>query len=94
MVISLVKETGLAIVAALDQVERYTSDSDAWASWHFVIILDQNPALNLIRKAVVCPLLFPSPCWLLAESLIRRWETLFLWGTSDENAAVRPTPAA
>jgi len=35
LVISLGKETGLAIVAALDQVEQYTSDSDAWASWHF-----------------------------------------------------------
>jgi hypothetical protein len=28
VVISLGKETGLAIVAALDQVERYTSDSE------------------------------------------------------------------
>ena len=40
------------------------------------------------------PAVAPSPCRLLAESLIRLGDTLFLWGTSAGNVAVRPTPAA
>ncbi len=56
------KEARLAIIAALNQMERHSRKGDTWPSWHMVILHDLQLAADYVtKKSVVCPLSVPSP---------------------------------